>query len=217
LLETIASPGTSGAFFCCQFFVCHSRRQLLANAAILFRASFAAGERDILTSGVRPLSLRGRLSGLGVWAIWTTLVVCALAPRPQTAAVPEATIVPPAQAAPVRNYVHPEELRSDVVWPDPQVALRWQLAPTARDLPPAESPLQRRPPECACAAREKRHSGRRARRAGPHSQRLFVGRKIVAQARGQGWAGRQATATAAAQMNPARFKQLMRAGRALLA
>jgi len=34
LLETIASPGTSGAFFCCQFFVCHSRRQLLANAAI---------------------------------------------------------------------------------------------------------------------------------------------------------------------------------------
>ena len=104
----------------------------------LFRASFAACERDILTSGVRPLSLRGRLSGLGVWAIWTTLVVCALAPRPQTAAVPEATIVPPAQAAPVRNYVHPEELRSDVVWPDPQVALRWQLAPTSRDLPPAE-------------------------------------------------------------------------------
>src|SRR5262249_8339326 len=120
--------------------------------------------------------------------------------------VPEGTTVPPAQAAPVRNYVHPEELRSDVVWPDPQVALRWKLAPTARDLPPAESPLQRRPPECACAAREKRHSGRRARRAGPHSQGLFVGRKIVAQARGQGWAGRQVTATAAAQNEPRPFQ-----------
>jgi hypothetical protein len=56
---------------------------------------------------------------------------------------------------------------------------------------------------------------REARRAGPHSQGLFVGRKIVAQARGQGWAGRQATAAAATQNDPARFKQLMREGRAL--
>src|SRR5215467_9419396 len=76
------------------------------------------------------MSLCGRLSGLGAWAIWT-LVACALAPRPQTAAVPSATAVTPAQAAPVRNidYPRPENLRSDVVWPDPQVALRWQPRP----------------------------------------------------------------------------------------
>ena len=45
-----------------------------------------------------------------------------------------------ASRAPVRNvdYPRPENLRSEVVWPDPQVALRWQLAPMARDLPPAE-------------------------------------------------------------------------------
>ena len=34
LLTLSPSPGTSGAFFCSQFSVCHSRRQLFANAAI---------------------------------------------------------------------------------------------------------------------------------------------------------------------------------------
>jgi len=86
------------------------------------------------------MSLCGRLSGLGAWAIWT-LVACALAPRPQTAAVPSATAVTPAQAAPVRNidYPRPTALRRCLARPSggAQVAARPHVAgPSASRIRP---------------------------------------------------------------------------------
>lgn len=49
-----------------------------------------------------------------------------------------------------------------------------------------------------------------SRRAGSHSQGLFVGRKIIAQARGQGLGGLPSACCSQRTINPARFKQLMR-------
>ena len=85
-------------------------------AVVSTKSNRRGRDRPTLAPLLQPRTQRGfflRMPMSRFRANWTTLVVCALAPQPQTAAVPPATTVPPAQAAPVRNYVRPEDLRSD--------------------------------------------------------------------------------------------------------